>query len=160
MPDIQVVQVTQLDTVVEPGPIEVIQLPNATVTVATTTACSVVSQTSTEINTVSVGVQGPPGIGLNPNYLQKSADYFVDINHDFFVGVDCSNGNVNIHLPVSNSNNQGDYVTIKKIDSTGYMVVVQTSNGQTIDNTSPTFDILFQYDAFIFTSTGSGYFVS
>lgn len=94
------------------------------------------------------------------NYLEKNADYYPNLQTDFFIAVDCSNGDVNIFLPLATLENRGEYVTIKKIDSTSYTVTVHTSNGQTIDLNGSTSVINSLNDAYIFTSTGSGFQIS
>lgn len=107
------------------------------------------------------GPQGPRGIGAgNLDYIEVDDDYVITLGSDVFVGVDCSDGNRLITLPLAISANKGAFVTIKKVDSTSYSVTVMTSNGQIIDRNSSSFVFDSFNDAFIFTSTGNSYKIS
>lgn len=107
------------------------------------------------------GPPGPPGASENaPNYVEVSADYYPQFT-DFFISVNCSDGPVNIFLPISVgsglSSNLGCFFYISKSDSTDYPVIATTQEGQLIDAWSTTLEITSQNDVVGLISRGYGY---
>lgn len=110
-----------------------------------------------------IGMQGPPGPPgtASGTYQIETSPYYVNFATDnaTFFGMDASSGNVSIYLPTATSGNKGNFVDVKKIDSSSHDVFIVAS-GQAIDSGSSTFTLYQPNSVNRFTSTGTGYAVS
>jgi hypothetical protein len=90
----------------------------------------------------------------------KDTDYYANLQAECFIFMDARNGNVNLYLPVANESNAGLDLTVQKSDGTSYTVMVWTSLGQVMNSGTTSLTITDQHEAYVFTSTGTGYAVS
>lgn len=91
-----------------------------------------------------------------PQYTEKTEDYTLQLT-DYTVGVICSTQNITITLPTA-VDNTGKIFNVKKLDETGYRVILQTQTGETIDGES-TKEILYRWTTLTFQSTGTDWII-
>lgn len=89
-------------------------------------------------------------------YTEKTANYTL-LSTDFTVGVVCSNANLTMTL-FSAAALPGKVVNIKKLDSTGYSVLITPQAGETIDG-DPEKTIGFQWTTLTLQSTGTNWII-
>jgi len=93
---------------------------------------------------------------IQTTYVNQTTDYTLTVN-DFTVGAECSTTDLTMTL-FSATDLPGKVVHIKKLDSTGYRVIVSPQAGETIDGDSEKV-IQFQWTTLTLQSTGTDWII-
>lgn len=89
--------------------------------------------------------------------LNKSANYTLAAD-DFIVNVNASAGAKTMTLPDATGLNNGKHFKIKKVDTSGYAVIINTTASQTIDG-QLTQTILAPFTSVDLVTDGSNWFI-
>lgn len=106
-------------------------------------------QSTGSIDIISEGTQGPAG--PPSKYTETVVDYSALVT-DRVIGVDASSADVTITLPAITVGTI-EY-TIKRLDSSAYIVYIVTTGSDTIESQS-TYELITQYEYVMLASDGT-----